>query len=166
MISKKESGTRRLIVTVDGPSGAGKGTLCMLIAEKLGLKLLDSGALYRAVALAASNSSVDSEVALVSLASQLDIDFKLKGSRVKVLLEGRDISLEIRREETGMIASKLAVLPGVRQALLGYQRAFATEEGLIADGRDMGTVVFPEAHAKIFLDASIESRAERRLKQD
>lgn len=155
------------VVTVDGPSGAGKGTLCMLIANKLGFHLLDSGAIYRVLALAAIHHGVDleSEDALVPLATHLDVQFVAEGELVKVILEGEDVSGELRKEETGMAASKVAALPRVREALLRRQRAFAEGQGLIADGRDMGTVVFPEAEAKIFLDASAEERAQRRLKQ-
>ncbi len=155
------------VVTVDGPSGAGKGTLCMLLAEKLGFQLLDSGAIYRVLALAAIHHGVDteSEDALVPLATHLDVQFIAEGDLVKVILEGEDVSGELRKEETGMAASKVAALPRVREALLRRQRAFETDPGLVADGRDMGTVVFPQAQAKIFLDASAEERANRRLKQ-
>ncbi|CDT02286.1 cytidylate kinase [Vibrio coralliirubri] len=155
------------VITVDGPSGAGKGTLCMLLAEKLGFHLLDSGAIYRVLALAAIHHGVDteSEDALVPLATHLDVQFIAEGDLVKVILEGEDVSGELRKEETGMAASKVAALPRVREALLRRQRAFSAAPGLVADGRDMGTVVFPEAEAKIFLDASAEERASRRLKQ-
>ncbi|PMH46787.1 cytidylate kinase [Vibrio sp. 10N.286.49.B3] len=155
------------VITVDGPSGAGKGTLCMLIANKLGFHLLDSGAIYRVLALAAIHHGVDteSEEALVPLATHLDVQFIAEGDLVKVILEGEDVSGELRKEETGMAASKVAALPRVREALLRRQRAFEAQPGLVADGRDMGTVVFPTAVAKIFLDASAEERAQRRLKQ-
>lgn len=155
------------VITVDGPSGAGKGTLCMVLADKLGFHLLDSGAIYRVLALAAIHHGVDteSEDALVPLATHLDVQFIAEGDLVKVILEGEDVSGELRKEETGMAASKVAALPRVREALLRRQRAFSAVPGLVADGRDMGTVVFPEAEAKIFLDASAEERATRRLKQ-
>ena len=155
------------VVTVDGPSGAGKGTLCMLLAKKLGFHLLDSGAIYRVLALAAIHHGVDteSEDALVPLATHLDVQFIAEGDLVKEILEGEDVSGELRKEETGMAASKVAALPRVREALLRRQRAFETAPGLVADGRDMGTVVFTGAQAKIFLDASAEERANRRLKQ-
>ena len=148
------------VVTVDGPSGAGKGTLCMLLANKLGFQLLDSGAIYRVLALAAIHHGVDleSEDALVPLATHLDVQFVAEGELVKVILEGEDVSGELRKEETGMAASKVAAFPRVREALLRRQRSFAIGAGLIADGRDMGTIVFPHAEAKIFLDASAEAR--------
>ncbi|WP_162045959.1 (d)CMP kinase [Vibrio taketomensis] len=155
------------VITVDGPSGAGKGTLCMQLANKLGFHLLDSGAIYRVLALAAIHHGVDleSEDALVALATHLDVQFIAEGDLVKVILEGEDVSGELRKEQTGMAASKVAALPRVREALLRRQRAFADGAGLVADGRDMGTVVFPQAEVKIFLDASAEERAQRRLKQ-
>ncbi|WP_217534515.1 (d)CMP kinase [Vibrio metschnikovii] len=155
------------VITVDGPSGAGKGTLCMLLAKKLGFQLLDSGAIYRVLALAAIHHGVDpdSEEALVPLATHLDVEFIAEGDLVKVILEGEDVSKALRKEETGMAASKIAALPRVREALLRRQRAFDQGKGLVADGRDMGTVVFPEAAVKIFLDASAEERARRRYKQ-
>ncbi|NLS11484.1 (d)CMP kinase [Vibrio sp. SM6] len=158
---------KTLVVTVDGPSGAGKGTLCMLLAKKLGFQLLDSGAIYRVLALAALHHGVDldSEEALVPLATHLDVQFVAEGDLVKVILEGEDVSGELRKEQTGMAASKIAAFPRVREALLRRQRAFEVAPGLVADGRDMGTVVFPSAQVKIFLDASAEERAQRRLKQ-
>lgn len=155
------------IITVDGPSGAGKGTLCMMLADKLNFHLLDSGAIYRVLALAALHHGVniESEDALVLLATHLDVQFIAEGDLVRVILEGEDVSKELRKEETGTAASKVASLPRVREALLRRQRAFSAEPGLVADGRDMGTVVFPNAQAKIFLDASAEERAQRRLNQ-
>ena len=155
------------VVTVDGPSGAGKGTLCMLLAKQLGFHLLDSGAIYRVLALAAIHHGVDteSEDDLVPLATHLDVQFIAEGDLVKVILEGEDVSPELRKEETGNAASKVAAFPRVREALLRRQRSFSTEAGLVADGRDMGTVVFTNAEVKIFLDASAEERANRRLKQ-
>lgn len=159
--------TNAPVITVDGPSGAGKGTLCMLLAEKLGWHLLDSGAIYRVLALAALHHNVDtsSEDALVPLAANLDVQFKAEGDLVKVILEGEEVSKTLRTEEVGNQASKVAALPRVREALLRRQRAFSNEPGLVADGRDMGTVVFPQAEVKIFLDASAEERARRRLQQ-
>lgn len=140
------------VVTVDGPSGAGKGTLCMLLAKKLGFHLLDSGAIYRVLALAAIHHGVDteSEEALVPLATHLDVQFIAEGDLVRVILEGEDVSGELRKEETGMAASKVAALPRVREALLRRQRAFADGAGLVADGRDMGTVVFLKRKSKYF----------------
>lgn len=155
------------VMTIDGPSGAGKGTLCQLLAEKLGWHLLDSGAIYRVLALAALHHDVelDAEAALVPLAANLDVQFQVDAEQVKVVLEGEDVSRTIRTEEVGNAASKIAAFPRVREALLRRQRAFRQAPGLIADGRDMGTVVFPEAEVKIFLDASAEERAQRRYKQ-
>ena len=155
------------VMTIDGPSGAGKGTLCQLLAEKLGWHLLDSGAIYRVLSLAALHHDVelDSEASLVPLAANLDVQFQVEGDLVEVILEGEDVSRTIRTEEVGNAASKIAAFPRVREALLRRQRAFRQAPGLIADGRDMGTVVFPEAEVKIFLDASAEERAQRRYKQ-
>jgi cytidylate kinase len=155
------------VITVDGPSGAGKGTLCMLLSRTLGFDLLDSGALYRVLALAAIHHGVNTELedALVPLATHLDVEFIADGDLVKVILEGEDVSSELRKEETGIAASKIAALPRVREALLRRQRAFVKDKGLVADGRDMGTIVFPEADVKIFLDASAEERAKRRYNQ-
>lgn len=155
------------VMTIDGPSGAGKGTLCQVLAERLGWHLLDSGAIYRVLALAALHHDVelDSEESLVPLAAHLDIQFVVEEGQVRAVLEGEDVSRAIRTEEVGNAASKVAAFPRVREALLRRQRAFRKSRGLIADGRDMGTVVFPDAEVKIFLDASAEERARRRYKQ-
>lgn len=157
------------VITVDGPSGSGKGTLCQLLAKELGWNLLDSGALYRLVALAADHHGVelDDTEALTVLAEHLDVQFNtVEGSDgVRIVLEGEEVTDTIRTEKVGGDASVVAAIPAVRDALLNRQRAFATEPGLIADGRDMGTVVFPDAPLKIYLDASAEERADRRYNQ-
>ncbi|OTA14995.1 cytidylate kinase [Xenorhabdus vietnamensis] len=155
------------VITVDGPSGAGKGTLCQALAEALDWQLLDSGAIYRVLALAAIHHQVDiqSEDALVPLAANLDVRFVPANGKLRVILEGEDVSNEIRTETVGNTASQTATFPRVREALLRRQRAFRIAPGLIADGRDMGTVVFPDAPVKIFLDASAEERARRRMLQ-
>ncbi|OOF39788.1 cytidylate kinase [Rodentibacter rarus] len=156
-----------IIITVDGPSGAGKGTLCYALAEKLGYALLDSGAIYRVTALAALKSAVDlkDELALAELARHLDIQFVPQNGEVHIFLNGENVSHLIRTQEVADAASQVAVFPQVRAALLQLQQDFAQNEGLIADGRDMGTVVFPQAQVKLFLDASAEERAKRRYKQ-
>ncbi|HEX7028731.1 MAG TPA: (d)CMP kinase [Gammaproteobacteria bacterium] len=156
------------IITVDGPSGSGKGTISQRLADWLQWQLLDSGALYRLVALAANREGVDLEngPALARIALNLDIAFDAKaGEGVQTYLKGEDVSGELRTEECGRSASIVAAIPSVREALLARQRAFARPPGLVADGRDMGTVVFPQADLKIFLTASDEARAERRYKQ-
>ncbi|QPB42350.1 (d)CMP kinase [Rodentibacter haemolyticus] len=156
-----------MIITVDGPSGVGKGTLCYALAEKLGYALLDSGAIYRVTALAALKSAVDlsDELALAELARSLDIQFIPEDGEVKIVLNGENVSHLIRTQEVANGASKIAIFPRVRTALLQLQQNFAKNDGLIADGRDMGTVVFPNAQVKLFLDASAEERAKRRYKQ-
>lgn len=155
------------IVTVDGPSGAGKGTLSAMLANAYKWHFLDSGAIYRVLAIAAIHHGIalDDVSGLAPLASGLDVTFTVTDSGNRVILEGEDVTDEIRTEEVGSAASKVASIPLVREALLRRQRAFADEPGLVADGRDMGTVVFPDAIAKIFLTASAERRAERRYEQ-
>jgi len=155
------------VITIDGPSGAGKGTVCARLAEQLGWHLLDSGALYRITGLAASRKGIvlDDEVAVAVVAGQLDVVFQPTPVGVKVILEGEDVTDIIRTEEVGSLASQVAALPEVRAALLQRQRDFAQTDGLIADGRDMGTVVFPAAHVKVFLTASAEERGQRRYQQ-
>ena len=155
------------VIAVDGPGGAGKGELCLRLSKKYGFAILDSGAIYRVLAYAALKKglALDAEEELSALASGLNLSFKEVNNAVAVILDGEDVSSFIRTEETGGAASKVAVLPKVRAALLQRQRDFAVNPGLIADGRDMGTVVFPDASAKIFLDASAEERAHRRVAQ-
>lgn len=157
------------VITIDGPSGTGKGTLSQMLAQKLEWNLLDSGSLYRLLALAAKNHHVsfDNEEALQVLAAHLDVQFKATGTGKvsRAILEGEDVSDAIRAEECGNDASKIAALPAVREALLERQRAFAEKPGLVTDGRDMGTVVFPQADLKIYLDASHEERVNRRFAQ-
>ena len=155
------------VITVDGPSGSGKGTVCRLLADKLGWDVLDSGAIYRVLSLAALHHQIalDNEEGLVPLAANLDVQFLVDSqtNAGKVILEGEDVTTTIRNEEVGAAASKVAALPRVREALLRRQRAFRSENGLIADGRDMGTVVFQDAPLKIYLTASAEERARRRF---
>jgi CMP/dCMP kinase len=162
------------IITVDGPSGAGKGTLCQMLAAKLNWALLDSGALYRVTALAAKQHGVafDNEAGLEAIAAHLDVQFKVPSNTetaaeagVQVILEGQNVTSNLRTEETGAIASQVAAVNSVRSALLDRQRAFQQQPGLIADGRDMGTVVFPSAELKVYLTASAEERGQRRYKQ-
>jgi cytidylate kinase len=158
------------VITIDGPTASGKGTIARLIAQRLGWHILDSGALYRLVALAAQKHSIalDDVESLQPLAAHLDVEFVAADEgkeEMIVLLEGEDVTLELRTETCGNGASKVAALPVVREALLDRQRAFLQPPGLVADGRDMGTVVFPDAVVKIFLTASAEERARRRYNQ-
>ncbi|WP_278941535.1 (d)CMP kinase [Pseudomonas helleri] len=157
------------VITIDGPSGSGKGTVAGRLAEHLGWALLDSGALYRLLAFAAVNHGVafDNEALLSQLAAHLDVQFvgATEGKSARIILEGEDVTLAIRNETVAKGASQVAALPAVREALLQRQRAFREFPGLVADGRDMGTVVFPEAPLKIFLTASAEERARRRYLQ-
>jgi cytidylate kinase len=156
------------VITIDGPSGSGKGTVSRSVAKALGWSLLDSGALYRLVALAGRRASIslDDGPALGQLAGRFNIRFGSNESGDEVVwLDGQDVTRAIRTEEAGSDASKVAALPVVRAALLDRQRRFAVPPGLVADGRDMGTVVFPHARPKIFLTASPAERALRRYKQ-
>jgi cytidylate kinase len=152
------------VIAIDGPGGSGKGTISQIVASRLGWHYLDSGALYRLTALAAQNHalSLDDESSVSTLAEHLDVQFGTDG---QILLEGEVVTGAIRTEEIGEAASVVAALPAVRAALLSRQRAFREPPGLVADGRDMGSVVFPDAELKIFLTASAEARAERRYKQ-
>jgi cytidylate kinase len=151
------------VIAIDGPSASGKGTVAQAVAAALGFHYLNSGALYRLVALSAeeTGSSLDDDAALVSLARDLQAEFPGKA----ILLAGRDVTGRIQDETVGATASRVAASPGVRAALLDRQRAFRLPPGLVADGRDMGSVVFPDAVLKVFLTASPEERASRRHKQ-
>lgn len=158
------------VVAIDGPSGSGKGTVCSRLARQLGWHLLDSGALYRLLALAATRHGIalDNEAALETLAANLDVQFvaAVEGMHGQcILLEGEEVGDELRTEEAGAGASQVAALPAVRAALLQRQRDFRVAPGLVADGRDMGTVVFSDAPLKVFLTASAEERARRRYLQ-
>jgi cytidylate kinase len=151
------------VIAIDGPSASGKGTVAQVVAQALGFHYLDSGALYRLVALAAMNTGTDlaDEVALSALAARLDARF----AGGEILLGGERATEAIRTEACSVASSRVAAVPGVRAALLDRQRAFREPPGLVADGRDMGSVVFPDARLKVFLTASPETRAERRYKQ-
>ncbi|HSW68850.1 MAG TPA: (d)CMP kinase [Gammaproteobacteria bacterium] len=157
------------VITIDGASGTGKGVVTQLVAKQLGWRLLDSGALYRVLALAAQKHGValDNEAAVTVLAEHLDVQFIATDivSPPRILLESQDVTDIIRTEKMGNAASKVGALPAVRTALLSRQRAFREAPGLATDGRDMGTVVFPDADVKIFLTASPEERARRRYNQ-
>lgn len=155
------------VLTIDGPSGSGKGTVAQLIAKDLGWHYLDSGALYRVLAQASIKHGFElgDETLVSTLAQNLDVVFSVKNGGLEVLLEGQNVSTLIRSEQAGNAASKVASLALVRRALLERQRDFRQLPGLVTDGRDMGTVVFPDAPYKIFLNASAEVRAQRRHKQ-
>jgi len=155
------------VIAIDGPGGSGKGTIAALLAERLAWRLLDSGALYRLVAVAAMDRGIaaDDEAALGSLAAGLDVEFAVADHGMVVWLDGRDITSRLRSEEVSAFSSRAAALPAVRAALVHLQRGFLRPPGLVADGRDMGTVIFPDARLKIFLTASAEARAKRRHKQ-
>ncbi len=151
------------VITIDGPTASGKGTVAGRVAETLGFAFLDSGALYRLTALSALEAGVDltDEAAVAKLAAGLQVVFQ--GERI--LLAGREVSDAIRAEHVGVAASRIATLPAVRSALVDLQHSFRKAPGLVADGRDMGTVIFPDAGLKVFLTASVEARADRRYKQ-
>jgi len=155
------------VVTIDGPSGSGKGTLALQLAQRLGFTLLDSGAIYRLAALNAINEDVDlsDEQKVLNAISLLDIRFETGNELTIPFLDGQDVSQQIRDEKTAAAASIVAAYPSVRSQLLTVQREFFRPPGLVADGRDMGTTVFPDAKIKVFLNASSEIRAKRRYKQ-
>ncbi|HET6724527.1 MAG TPA: (d)CMP kinase [Gammaproteobacteria bacterium] len=155
------------VITIDGPSGSGKGTISSLVASELGWHHLDSGALYRILAHAAAEAHIhaDEPERVAALAPTLAIRFVSDADESRILLNGQDVTAAVRAESCGNAASKIAVLPEVRAALVALQRRFRTPPGLVADGRDMGTVIFPDAETKVFLTASARERAERRHKQ-
>ncbi|CAA0108239.1 Cytidylate kinase [BD1-7 clade bacterium] len=155
------------VITIDGPSGAGKGTLSQMLARHLGWQFLDSGAIYRLCGLAClkANIAFDDHVSVIACAQSLDIDFIVTDDGLQTLLDGEEVTAQLRTEEGGAAASQVASIPAVREALLQRQRAFAKSPGLVADGRDMGTVVFCDAALKFYLTASAEERAARRYKQ-
>ncbi len=155
------------VITIDGPSGAGKGTIAHAVACELGFHILDSGSLYRLTALASLQDNINTgdEAAMAQVARELDVQFIPHDCGLDIILRGENVTEGIRDEEIGMRASKVAAIPAVREALLQRQRDFAVEPGLVADGRDMGTTVFPDAPMKVFMTASAEERAERRYKQ-
>jgi cytidylate kinase len=156
---------RRIVVAIDGPAGAGKSTVSKRLAAELGYRLLDTGALYRSVALVARKRGVawDAEAALAEIALDLDVTFRMEDGVNHVFVEGQDVSRAIRTPEISSGASQVSALPAVRAALMDLQRQLGAEGGVIAEGRDVGTVVFPNAGAKFFLTASAEARAQRRF---
>jgi cytidylate kinase len=162
------SGQNIPVVAIDGPSGSGKGTIARQLADFLGWHLLDSGVLYRLIAVAAKQKEIPlgSDKPLAELAAGLDVKFTSDDNGVEqIFLGDQDVTMLVRAEETGQMASQIAAIPAVRTALIGLQRGFRKEPGLVADGRDMGNVVFPNAQVKVFLTASSEERARRRHKQ-
>ncbi len=159
------------VICLDGPSGVGKGTICLAVAKKLGWHILDSGSLYRITALQVSRDFPDQPVdsldtaKLAEIAKNLNVTYEENNGELAILLDGEDITQQIRNEQIGAKASQIAAIPEVREALLARQRAFLVAPGLVADGRDMGTVVFPQAVLKIYLTATPQERAQRRYKQ-
>ena len=158
---------RKLIIAIDGPVGSGKSTVARRVAELLGYTHLDSGAMYRALGLKALRSgvSLDDTAALEALADDTHVDLHMSDGRLEVLLDGADVSRDIRTPEASLAASKVAVIPEVRRILVAEQRRAGHHGGVVMEGRDIGSVVFPDADLKIYLDASVEVRAERRLRE-
>ncbi len=156
-----------MIVTIDGPAGSGKSTVAKIIAIRYNFIYLDTGAIYRSLAYLAKNLGIDveDEERVISIIPKMSIDFVKVGDNQRVFLNGIDVTVEIRTEEIGMLASKVSRHRGVRSSLLGFQRSFKEKGDIVAEGRDTGTVVFPEAEVKVFLTASIEERARRRWKE-
>ena len=152
------------VITIDGPSGAGKGTVARLIALELGFNLLDSGAIYRILGLAATDAGIelDDIDALVALSNSLHLRFPCNAQATEIVLNGISVGDQLRTQAVADAASQVAIHPPVRDALMGLQRRQARDPGLVGDGRDLGTIVFPDANLKIFLDASVEVRVERR----
>lgn len=160
--------TQPIVIAIDGPAGAGKSTVAQKLAAQMGLDYVDSGATYRAAALKVLESgvSLDDEGAVTDHVARADIQFSAEASRVRVLLDGREVTQEIRTPEVTLAAAKVSRLPGVREKLIHLQRRFARGRGLVMEGRDIGTVVFPDANLKVFLQAKPEERARRRLIQE
>jgi cytidylate kinase len=158
---------RKIIVAIDGPAGAGKSTVAKAVAQRLGFGLVDTGAIYRAVALLASEAGLrdDDEAGLERIMSSLEIQFHLEGEISRVVVNGRDVTDAVRTPEISMAASSLSARSVVRRGLLDLQRRLAGEGGVVLEGRDIGTVVCPDAQVKVFLDASVEERARRRCKE-
>ncbi len=167
VVSRGEVTRKAPVIAVDGPSGAGKGEVSQFLALKLGWRIMDSGALYRILAYKALERDVamDDTEKLCGLAGDLEVSFAIASDRVQVIYEGTDLGADIRREEVGVAASQVAVWPEVRRRVVRAQRRQRRIPGLVADGRDMGTEVFPDAELKLFLDASVEARARRRFEQ-
>jgi CMP/dCMP kinase len=158
---------KKIIITIDGPAGAGKTTVSRILAKRLGYKYMDTGALYRGIALAAKETNIhpDDDETLKSMLAELTLELVLKEGGMRILLNGRDVSDLIRTPDISMMASSVSARPLVREYLLDFQRGMGLEKGVIFEGRDMGTVVFPEAEVKFYLDASPENRAMRRYRE-